>query len=75
MSISDIAVLVGTVKIEKGRYRRWSSEMEAPLLPVRGYFSQKSNLKDVVVDLAGGAEVLEKTLARWRSRHNWLALL
>lgn len=49
--------------------------IEAPLLPIRGHFSQKSNLKDVVVDLAGGVEVLVRTLARWRPRHHWLALL
>lgn len=27
-----------------------------------------------MVDLAGGVEVLVWTLARWRPRHNWLAL-
>ena len=48
--------------------------MEAPLIPVRGRLSQKSNLRDVVVDLAGGVEVLVWTLARWRTRYNWLAL-
>lgn len=49
--------------------------MEAPLIPVRGRFPQKSNLRDVVVDLAGGVEVLVRTLALWRSRPDWLALL
>lgn len=49
--------------------------MEAPFIPVRGQFSQKSNLRDVVVDLAGGVVVLEGTLARRRPRHNWLASL
>jgi hypothetical protein len=32
--------------------------MEAPLIPFRGHFSQESNLRDDVVDLAGGVEIL-----------------
>ena len=45
--------------------------MEAPLISVRGHFSQNSNLRNVLVELAGGVEVLVRTLARWRPRHNW----